>query len=90
MKSSSYRNPCILVIDDEPDLCRIVKITLERLKGWEILIAESTQAGLAQAQMQQPDVILLDLTLLPNGDCKAIWLASAKFCTFENACCTTA
>lgn len=68
MKSSSYRNPCILVIDDEPDLCRIVKITLERLKGWEILIAESTQAGLAQAQMQQPDVILLDLTLLPNGD----------------------
>ena len=66
--SFSHTNRCILIIDDEPDLCRIVKVTLERLKGWEILTAEFPQAGLAQAQMQQPDVILLDLTLLPNGD----------------------
>ncbi|MBD2388303.1 response regulator [Cylindrospermum sp. FACHB-282] len=64
---SSYANRCILVIDDEPDLCGIVKITLEHLKGWKVLTAESAQAGLAQAETQQPDVILLDLTL-PNKD----------------------
>ncbi|MBH8576272.1 response regulator [Nostocaceae cyanobacterium CENA369] len=64
---SSYVNRCILVIDDEPDLCRVVKIALEQLKSWKILTTESAQAGLAQAQTQQPDVILLDLTL-SNGD----------------------
>lgn len=65
--SSSHANRCILVIDDEPDLCRIVKVTLERLKGWEILTAESAQAGLAQAEIQRPDAILLDLTLDGDG-----------------------
>ena len=65
--SSSYANRCILVIDDEPDLCRIVKVTLERLKGWEIRTAESAQAGLAQIEAQQPDAILLDLTLDGDG-----------------------
>jgi CheY-like chemotaxis protein len=60
-------NRCILVIDDEPDLCRIVKVALERLEGWKILTAESAQAGLALVQNHQPDVILLDLAL-PTGD----------------------
>ncbi|MEH1970550.1 MULTISPECIES: response regulator [unclassified Nostoc] len=60
---SSYTNRCILVIDDEPDLCSIVKLTLEHLKSWKILTAESVQAGLIQAKMHQPDVILLDLNL---------------------------
>ncbi|MBN3880149.1 MAG: response regulator [Nostoc sp.] len=65
--SSSDANRRILLIDDEPDLCRIVKVTLERLKGWEILTADSIQAGLTQAEGKQPDVILLDLTLDGNG-----------------------
>jgi DNA-binding response OmpR family regulator len=65
--SFSHTNRCILIIDDETDLCRIVKVTLERLKGWEVLITESAQEGMAQAQTQQPDVILLDLTL-PGGN----------------------
>lgn len=61
--SFSQTNRCILIIDDEPDLCRIVKVTLERFKGWEVFTAESAQVGLTQAQTQQPDAILLDLTL---------------------------
>jgi len=64
---SSDANRCILLIDDEPDLCRIVKVTLERLKGWEILTADSIQVGLTQAEGKPPDVILLDLTLDGNG-----------------------
>lgn len=66
MSSSSVKR-CILVIDDEPDLCRIVKVTLERLKGWKILTADSAQAGLVLVETQQPDVILLDLTLDGDG-----------------------
>lgn len=41
---NSNPNRCILLIDDEPDLCRIVKITLERLKGWKILTAQTGQS----------------------------------------------
>lgn len=66
MSSSSVKR-CILVIDDEPDLCRIVKVTLECLKGWQILTAESVQTGLVQAETQQPDAILLDLNLDGDG-----------------------
>ncbi|PHJ57638.1 response regulator receiver protein [Nostoc linckia z18] len=73
---SSYTNRCILVIDDEPDLCSIVKFTLERLKSWKILTAESAQAGLMQAETQHPDVILLDLSLY--GEDRLTMLQSLK------------
>ncbi|MBD2472924.1 response regulator [Nostoc sp. FACHB-145] len=64
---SSYGDRCILVVDDEPELSRIVKVTLERLKGWTVLTSESVQAGLEQAKGQHPDVILLDLNLDGGG-----------------------
>ncbi len=64
---SSYGDRCILVVDDEPELSRIVKVTLERLKGWTVLTSESVQAGLEQAKGQHPDVILLDLNLDGEG-----------------------
>ncbi len=65
--SSADENRCILVIDDEIDLCHIVQFTLEHLKGWRILTAQSVQAGLVKAQTEQPDVILLDLSLDDDG-----------------------
>ena len=65
--SSSYSDRCILVVDDEPELSRIVKVTLERLKGWTVITSESVQAGLEQAKGQHPDVILLDLNLDGEG-----------------------
>lgn len=65
--SSSDGDRCILVVDDEPELSRIVKVTLERLKGWTVLTSESVQAGLEQAKGQHPDVILLDLNLDGEG-----------------------
>lgn len=65
--SSSDGDRCILVVDDEPELSRIVKVTLERLKGWTVLTSESVQAGLEQAKGQLPDVILLDLNLDGEG-----------------------
>jgi two-component system, OmpR family, response regulator len=64
---SSDGDRCILVVDDEPELSRIVKVTLERLKGWTVITSESVQAGLEQAKGQQPDVILLDLNLDGEG-----------------------
>lgn len=69
-------NRCILLIDDEPDLCRIVKVTLERLKGWTVLTANTGQTGFPLAQTQPLDAILLDLSL-PDGN-GLEWLQTLK------------
>jgi DNA-binding response OmpR family regulator len=74
--SSSNSNRCILLIDDEPDLCRIVKVTLERIKGWKILTAQTGQDGFTLAQTQPLDAILLDLSL-PDGN-GLEWLQTLK------------
>ncbi|WAL58278.1 response regulator [Thermocoleostomius sinensis] len=73
---NSNSNRYILLIDDEPDLCRIVKVTLERLKGWSILTAYTGQDGFTLAQTQPLDAILLDLSL-PDGS-GLEWLQTLK------------
>jgi DNA-binding response OmpR family regulator len=73
---NSNSNRCILLIDDEPDLCRIVKVTLERLKAWRILTAHTGQDGFTLAQTQPLDAILLDLSL-PDGS-GLEWLQTLK------------
>ncbi|MFB2836060.1 response regulator [Floridanema evergladense] len=57
----------ILVIDDEINLCMVVQACLENLGGWETLIALSAREGLAIAQTQQLDAILLDV-MMPDID----------------------
>ena len=54
---------CLLVIDDEPDVREIVQVSLEYSRSWQVLTAKSGQEGLAIAQTQQPDAILLDMDL---------------------------
>ncbi len=57
----------ILVIDDEPNIQTIVKISLEKFGGWEVLTASSALDGLAIAESQRLDAILLDVSM-PNID----------------------
>jgi two-component system, OmpR family, KDP operon response regulator KdpE len=58
--------PKILVIDDELQIRRLLKLTFES-NGYSVLLAESGQEGLMQASMSMPDVIILDLGL-PDMD----------------------
>jgi CheY-like chemotaxis protein len=53
----------ILVIDDEERIQEVIQTCLEILSGWEVLTASSGDDGLLQAQTQQPDAILLDVSL---------------------------
>lgn len=62
----------ILVIDDEERIQEVVQTCLEILNGWEVLTASSGEEGLLQAQTQQPDAILLDVSL-PGMDGLDIW-----------------
>lgn len=50
----------ILLIDDDPDLHRLARFSLERVAGWELIVVSSGAAGIEQAAASQPDLILLD------------------------------
>jgi CheY-like chemotaxis protein len=63
----------ILIIDDEEDIREIAQLSLEELRGWEVVTAESGIEGLAKAKIEQPDAILLDITM-PDMDGFSTWL----------------
>ena len=56
----------ILIIDDEPQIRRLLRITLEA-NLFRVLEAENSREGLLSISMNQPDVVLLDLGL-PDQD----------------------
>ncbi|MDQ6925692.1 MAG: response regulator transcription factor [Candidatus Eremiobacteraeota bacterium] len=58
--------PRILVVEDNPDLAFGLRNNLE-IEGYEVLIAEDGNAGLAMARESSPDVMILDL-MLPGID----------------------
>ncbi len=61
----------VLLIDDDEDLREIFYATLNAISGLEVLLADSGQAGLAIAQQEPLDAILLDV-MLPGMDGEAI------------------
>jgi two-component system KDP operon response regulator KdpE len=54
--------PLALVIDDEPQMRRLLRVTLEA-NGYRVLDAATGKDGITQAAQRPPDVILLDLGL---------------------------
>lgn len=54
----------VLVIDDEPDLRRLVRLTVEPIEGCEV-VAEAGDGweGVKLAALHQPTVVLLDLKM---------------------------
>lgn len=58
--------PRILIIEDERALTEVLKYNLER-EGYDVTISYDGQEGLRKAQMQLPDMIVLDL-MLPSMD----------------------
>jgi DNA-binding response OmpR family regulator len=56
----------VLVVDDEPDLVRILEFGL-KAAGYQVDTAADGQEGLKKARELKPDIILLDL-MLPKLD----------------------
>jgi two-component system KDP operon response regulator KdpE len=52
----------ILLIEDEPQMLRFLRITLQS-QGYRLIEAATAQEGLMQATTRNPDVVLLDLGL---------------------------
>lgn len=58
----SADKPLVLVADDEPQIRRLLKITLEA-RGYETLFANTGEEALVLAAQHRPDLIILDLGL---------------------------
>ena len=61
-KENKNAAPVALVIDDEPQIRRLLRVTLEA-NGYRVFDALTGQDGVAQAAQRRPDVVLLDLGL---------------------------
>ncbi len=65
MKPESPASPSgtvALVIDDEPQIRRLLRVTLEA-SGYRVIDAATGADGIAQAAQRRPEVVLLDLGL---------------------------
>jgi len=57
----------VLIIDDEDDIREVAALSLESVAGWEVVTASNGTQGIAVAEAEQPDAILLDV-MMPGMD----------------------
>jgi CheY-like chemotaxis protein len=53
----------VLYVEDNDDNVNMLKMRLELLDGFEVLVAEDGEVGCSKAIAEKPDVILMDLDL---------------------------
>lgn len=53
----------ILIIDDEADIREVAQVSLELVGHHQVFTAASGREGVERARIQQPDAILLDVTM---------------------------
>ncbi len=56
----------VLVIEDNPANLKLARLVLSSA-GYEVLVAESAEAGIALVREQRPDLVLMDIRL-PDMD----------------------
>jgi CheY-like chemotaxis protein len=61
------QRPKVLMIDDNREICRLMKEYLEKTGKFEVTIFTDARTGVRYAQIEKPDVILLDL-MMPDMD----------------------
>jgi len=59
-------SPVALLVEDEPQIRRFVRISLEA-EGWHVFETATLQQGLIDAGTRKPDIVILDLGL-PDGN----------------------
>jgi two-component system, OmpR family, KDP operon response regulator KdpE len=70
VSNDSVNKPTVLVIDDEVQIRRLLRASLER-NGYTVVEAATGELGLEEAARCQPDIVLLDLGL-PDTDGLAV------------------
>ena len=57
----------LLVVDDEPDIRELARLSLERVGGFTVHTAGSADEALAVVEQVRPDLVLLDV-MMPGTD----------------------
>jgi two-component system alkaline phosphatase synthesis response regulator PhoP len=57
----------ILIVDDEPDVLRSLKSSLERRKDFKVSIASDGEEALKILENETPDLVVLDLVMPKIG-----------------------
>lgn len=52
----------ILLVDDDPEIVETIRLALEG-KGYQVLVARDGNQGLAMADRENPDLIILDMMM---------------------------
>jgi CheY-like chemotaxis protein/MinD-like ATPase involved in chromosome partitioning or flagellar assembly len=52
----------ILIVDDEPNMLKLLGLTLEH-EGYEIAVAQDAEQAMAKVQAQKPDLVILDVMM---------------------------
>lgn len=60
-----------MVVDDDPDILDVLTMILES-KGYDVVTAQNGVEGLAQIEVEEPDLMILDL-LMPKMDGFAVY-----------------
>lgn len=55
-------NPKILLVDDDPDFKQLLSFDLKK-NGYDVVMAGDGEEGLAKADKEKPDLILLDIKM---------------------------
>ncbi|MGN6332245.1 MAG: response regulator [Motilibacteraceae bacterium] len=61
----------LLVVDDEPDIRELARLSLERVGGFAVHTAGSADEALAAVEQVRPDLVLLDV-MMPGTDGPAL------------------
>ena len=62
--SGSFR---VVVIDDDPDLRTLIKLTLEFNAGWEVTTAADGSEGIEAVRREKPAAAIIDI-MMPDMD----------------------
>jgi hypothetical protein len=72
-RRTKMSTPTILVVDDEPQIRRVMRTTLSS-NGYTVLEARSGEEALEIVRKERPELVLLDV----NMPGKAAWKSAAK------------
>ena len=58
----------MLIVDDEPDIREVARMSLETVAGWEVLVADERPSRRRRSlRSERPDAVLLDV-MMPDLD----------------------
>lgn len=61
-KTIAKRVQRILLVDDDPEIIETLRCAIEA-KGFEVLVARDGNQGLAMAEREDPDLVILDMMM---------------------------